>query len=70
MVREEEKPININQVSAVIADAHGPSAVISSLVRQIIRLVILADLAMCSHTGHMCQICQLLPSLPRRISFS
>jgi hypothetical protein len=36
---------------------------ISSLLRQIIGLVILADLAMCGHTGHMCQIRQLLPSL-------
>jgi hypothetical protein len=26
MVGEEEKTININQVAAVMADAHGPSA--------------------------------------------
>jgi hypothetical protein len=63
MVGEEEKTININQVSAVMTDAHGPSAVISSLLRQVIGLVILVDLAMCGHTGHMCQIRQLLPSL-------
>jgi hypothetical protein len=63
MVGEEEKAINVNQVSAIMTDAHGPSAVISSLLRQVIGLVTLADLAMCSHTGHMCQIRQLLSSL-------
>jgi hypothetical protein len=67
---EEEKAININRVSAVIADVHGPSAVISSLPRQIIGPVILADLAMLRHTGQIRQIRQLLPALPRRILFS
>jgi hypothetical protein len=70
MVGEEEKAININQLSAVMADAHGPSAVISSLLMQVIGLVILADLAMRGHTGHMRQLRQLLPSLARRITFS
>lgn len=50
MVGEEEKAINVNQVSAVIADAHGPSVLISSLLRQVIGPVILADLAMCGHS--------------------
>jgi hypothetical protein len=63
MVGEEEKAINVNQVSAVIADAHGPSVLIPSSLRQMIGPVILADLAMCGHTGHMCQIRQFLPSL-------
>ncbi|KAJ7314838.1 hypothetical protein DFH08DRAFT_1041050 [Mycena albidolilacea] len=63
MVREEEKAININQVSPVIADAHGPSVVISSLPRQIIGPVILVDLAMWRHMDQIRQIRQLLPAL-------